>query len=165
MWRGSLLHNVGALTVNARQPYRVGGGCRGQAHKWEVAEDCRLSLNLFIICLYPYTLMCVRTLYLVLSRVLWTKNHRHFTRCEIRTNDLCNSRKLSFHPGILWPQKHNRFKSLNFRPNTVCHFVESKIWLSKVACHVIHRIHGVKGKPHNFEVCLSCSCRSLFGAK
>ena len=61
MWRGSLLHNVGALTVNARQPYRVGGGCRGQAHKWEVAEDCRLSLNLFIpiytdVC--TYSILC-----------------------------------------------------------------------------------------------------------
>ena len=165
MWRGSLFHNVGALTVNARQPYRVGGGCRGQAHKWEVAEDCRLSLNLFIF-VYTHIHWCVYVLYtLYFPEFCEKKNHRHFTRCEIRTNDLCNSRKLSFHPGILWPQKHNRFKSLNFRPNTVCHFVESKIWLSKVACHVIHRIHGVKGKPHNFEVCLSSSCRSLFGAK
>ena len=55
-----------------------------------------LSYNYGFQRFYPYTLMCVSTVYSVLSRALWKKKSQACYLGGIWTHDLCNSRAVSY---------------------------------------------------------------------
>ena len=61
------------------------------------ASCLRVKTNqIWILLLYPYNPMCVSTVYLVLSRAVWTKQSEAYFSGGIRTHDLCNFRAVSY---------------------------------------------------------------------
>ena len=60
------------------------------------AYYCLDIIYLFSFGFYPYTPMCVSTVYSILTRVLWKKKSQAYYSGGIRTQDLCNSRAVSY---------------------------------------------------------------------